>query len=333
MKKLYFDLETNGYKGCDKYSQRHKIIQIAVLEDASDDYITAYVNPGVKILPESTKIHGITEEDVRSAPKFKEVWLDIVKKYKIRQNDVCLIAHNCFGFDKVILVKELRDAGFDLKDYETLYFIDSLVYFRNYLNDDLKKQIHDSTTGYSKYNLNNLHKFFFKNNIDNAHDALGDVIALKKICKVCKIDWTSSCEVLSIDEFSRFNGDSINSLYGIGNHRAKLIKKFLGDDVERIGDFKNKFDDIEACEFFLRSKLKIIEDDVVLVLLSVVFGVNPFSLIDSGYPFVRFYYGRFGGEIPGYQFTTIHKLIEDSLFIKLKLGEKHARALKAYTHF
>ena len=68
---LFFDLETTGL---DVVSSR--VVQIAllqVLEDGSSREWETLVNPGVPIPPATTAIHGITDEDVKDAPRFEEI--------------------------------------------------------------------------------------------------------------------------------------------------------------------------------------------------------------------------------------------------------------------
>ena len=66
-----FDLETTGVQVA-----KDRIVEISILKvnpDASRESKTWLVNPGMPIPPETSAIHGITDEKVKDAPTFKEI--------------------------------------------------------------------------------------------------------------------------------------------------------------------------------------------------------------------------------------------------------------------
>ncbi len=76
------------------------------------------VDPGVPIPPASTAVHGITDEMVRDARAFPEVWADFQRLARGR----VVIGHN-IAFDLTILRAECERHG---RPWEDLVFIDTL---------------------------------------------------------------------------------------------------------------------------------------------------------------------------------------------------------------
>src|SRR5687767_9869430 len=75
-----FDLETTGTN-----ITQDRIIEIAVIKMMPNGEILRkadVLNPTIPILPESTAIHGIREEDVKGKPTFKEVAKDYIRFFE-----------------------------------------------------------------------------------------------------------------------------------------------------------------------------------------------------------------------------------------------------------
>jgi len=67
----FFDLETTGTN-----IAKDRIVEISVLKvhpNQNKESFTWRVNPTVPIPPETTKVHGISDEDVKDEPTFKEL--------------------------------------------------------------------------------------------------------------------------------------------------------------------------------------------------------------------------------------------------------------------
>ena len=68
---VFFDLETTGIN-----IVKDRIVEISyvkVFPNGKEETKTRRINPGMPIPPESTAIHGITDEDVKDCPTFKEI--------------------------------------------------------------------------------------------------------------------------------------------------------------------------------------------------------------------------------------------------------------------
>lgn len=163
---LYYDTETTGLK-----PDTDRIIEIAIYDADRDKSFCHFVNPGMPIPDESTKITGITDDMVKDAPSFKEVAEMMVE---FCEGEVVLIAHNNDGFDKHFLKAEFERAEVPLPKFP---YIDTLKWARKY-RPDLPK--------YSLQYLRELYGF----EANNAHRALDDVIIMKQVFEAMTGDLT-----------------------------------------------------------------------------------------------------------------------------------------------
>ncbi len=110
------DIETTGLSRA-----KSRIIQIAVVSfvagDASYTWST-YLNPGIPIPENATKVNNITNEMVASAPSFAHIMSDLER----RLNSNPLVSHN-LKYDTDILMAEFSKQGvswFPLYGYCTM---------------------------------------------------------------------------------------------------------------------------------------------------------------------------------------------------------------------
>jgi len=95
------DVETTGLK-----TATSKIIQITLIKYKSGlihEKFSTYVNPGVKIPPNVTKVNKITNKTVKHAPTFEHIKNDIIQFI----NYAPLVGHN-LSYDIAILENELE---------------------------------------------------------------------------------------------------------------------------------------------------------------------------------------------------------------------------------
>src|SRR3989339_669294 len=152
-KLIFFDTETTGNE------QKDFLCQIAY-KTAGDSFSNLY-KPEIKIPPEASAIHHITNKMVADKLSFKESGdLPKIKKLFEDKNSI-VVAHNA-PFDLIMIKKE----GIEPKK-----FICTLKLAR-YLDPEEK---------IGKYNLQYL-RYLLDFDIDaTAHDALGDVLVLEKL--------------------------------------------------------------------------------------------------------------------------------------------------------
>ncbi|MGP1363063.1 MAG: exonuclease domain-containing protein [Bacteroides sp.] len=155
---LFFDLETTGL---DVVSSR--IVQIAllqVLEDGSSREWETLVNPGVPIPPATTAIHGITDEDVKDAPKFEEI-AEALLPYFFNSD---LAGYNSTRFDVPMIVEEFARTGIKLD-----------------LTDHALLDAHLIFTQKEPRNLVAAYRYYCNAELFNAHSALADTRATAEV--------------------------------------------------------------------------------------------------------------------------------------------------------
>ena len=155
---VFFDLETTGIQvGSDR------IIEICLLKVAVNGEVSTLVhrvNPSMPIPPQSTEIHGITDEMVKDNPTFKELSAEIANFI----GDSDLAGYNSNKFDVPLLVEEFLRVGINF-DIQNRKLIDVQNIFHKMEPRTLKAA----------------YKFYCGKNLDNAHSAEADTMATYEI--------------------------------------------------------------------------------------------------------------------------------------------------------
>ncbi|MAQ57335.1 MAG: hypothetical protein CMA47_03860 [Euryarchaeota archaeon] len=102
---LGFDLETTGFD-----HRKDRIVQYALVGSDTDGRhinLQSLVNPRVKIPPETTRVHGITNDDVRGMGEFSEH----VNEISSLVDGSIIVGHNVLQFDWRFLEVECIRAG------------------------------------------------------------------------------------------------------------------------------------------------------------------------------------------------------------------------------
>ena len=86
------DTETTGL------GQRDQIVQVAVIDGTGEPLLLRLVRPTVPILPDASRVHGITAEAVRDAPAFPKVYAELAAVLQDRP----IVAYNA-EFDRKML--------------------------------------------------------------------------------------------------------------------------------------------------------------------------------------------------------------------------------------
>jgi DNA polymerase-3 subunit epsilon len=155
---VIIDLETTG-----TWVEKDKIIEIGMIKCETDGKITRYVkrvNPIIQIPPSVTRLVGITNEDVKDAPKFNEIAGDVLSYI----GDADLGGFNIERFDLPVLARELAEAGlnFDWRD-RAIY--------------DAQKIYHVN----ERRDLTAAYQFYCDKKLIDAHSALADAEATLEI--------------------------------------------------------------------------------------------------------------------------------------------------------
>jgi DNA polymerase-3 subunit epsilon len=215
---VIFDLETTGVNvGTDR------IVEISLLKlnvDGSRITKTWRINPGISIPPGATKIHGITDEDVKDKPRFAEVAGEI-RSFLDRCD---LSGYNVLKFDLPLLAEEFSRIGFDFSVEDR-----AIV--------DVQNIFHKM----EQRTLSAAYKFYCDKDLTNAHTAEGDTEA--------------TCEVLmaQLDRYEKLPTD-IPALhkFSMNNRNVDLAGRIIfnesGIEVFNFGKHKGK----PVAEIFLK---------------------------------------------------------------------------------
>lgn len=156
---VVFDLEATGLN-----KRMDRIVSIAMLRyepgGTEPKSICYFLNPTIPIPPESTEIHGITDEDVQEAPTFAEMADVLMRNFE--GADLC--GYNILGFDIPLLCEEFARVNrpFPLEGRRILDA--QRIFFRNEPRD-----------------LSAALRFFCGEAHEQAHDAMGDVNATVRV--------------------------------------------------------------------------------------------------------------------------------------------------------
>ena len=119
---IVFDLETTGLD-----LVRDRIIQISyikVLPGGKEQRENLLINPCKPIPQEVTELTGISNDDVKDAPSFKDVAQQLSEKMK----DCDFAGYNSNHFDIPMLAEEFLRAGIDF-DFSKCRLIDAQTIF------------------------------------------------------------------------------------------------------------------------------------------------------------------------------------------------------------
>lgn len=156
----FFDLETTGTN-----ISNDRIIEISVVKAMPNGEVitkTSKVNPQIPIPLETSLIHGIYDEDVASAPPFK----NMAKEYGKFLEGCDLAGFNIIRFDVPLLVEEFLRVGYNF-DVSTRRLVDAQKIFHMM----------------EKRTLSAAYKFYCGKDLTNAHSAEADTLATYEVLK------------------------------------------------------------------------------------------------------------------------------------------------------
>ncbi len=212
---IFFDLETTGI---DVAADR--IVEISYLKiypNGDEESKTMRVNPTIPIPAKVTAIHGITDEDVKDAPRFSEIAKNLVQVF-----EGCDFAgYNSNKFDLPLLAEELLRANIDI-DLKKRKFVDIQVIFH-------KKEQRTLSAAY---------KFYCDKDLTNAHAAEADTMATYEVLKAQLERYTDLPN--DVDELSKYSSHNRNAdflgriIYDDEDHEVFNFGKYKGQRVEEV---------------------------------------------------------------------------------------------------
>jgi DNA polymerase-3 subunit epsilon len=216
---VFLDLETTGIN-----VSSDRIVELALLKvtpDGAEEWMTAKVNPEIPIPPKSTAIHGISDDDVKDSPVFRDIADDIV----VFMEGADIAGYNAIKFDIPVLAEEFLRAGTDF-DIRKRRYVDIQVIFH-------KKEQRTLSAAYT---------FYCRKELENAHSSEADTAATYEILKA-QLDRYTDLEN-DIEKLARFSAYNNNvdfagriildendaEIFNFGKHKGKTVEKVFRDD-------------------------------------------------------------------------------------------------------
>ena len=216
---VFFDLETTGMN-----IASDRIVEISYLKifpDQREEVKTYLVNPGMPIPAEITAIHGISDDDVKDAPVFREIAQTLVNTF-----EGCDFAgYNSNKFDLPLLAEEFIRANVDF-DLKKRKFIDVMVIF-------YKKEQRTLSAAY---------KFYCEKEMTEAHSAEADTRATYEVLQ-SQLEMYGDLEN-DIDKLSEFSAhtrsvdfvgrivynDKDEEIFNFGKYKGQKVVSVLAKD-------------------------------------------------------------------------------------------------------
>ena len=225
---VFFDLETTGIDIV--HDRIVEISMVKVMPNGDEILKTRRINPGMPIPPESTAIHGITDDDVKDCPSFKE----IAKSLAAQIEGCDLAGFNSNRFDIPMLAEEFLRAGVDV-NLGRRKFVDVQTIFH-------KKEQRNLTAAY---------KFYCQKDLENAHSAEADTMATYEVLKA-QLDRYPDLEndINFLSQYSSFNknvdfagrmvyNEQGKEVINFGKYKGRLVEEVLKNDPGYYGWMMN----------------------------------------------------------------------------------------------
>ena len=212
---IFFDLETTGVN-----TSSDRIVEISlvkIMPDGEEITKTRRINPEMPIPAEATAVHGITDEDVKDCPTFRQV----AKSFKDFIEGCDFGGFNSNRFDLPVLAEEFIRAGVD-------------VNFKNRRYIDVQNIFHKK----EERTLVAAYRFYCGKELHEAHSAQADTMATYEVLQA-QLDHYEDLEN-SVEFLSQFSsrGETADLAGRIGyNEKGEEIftfGKYRGQSVEAI---------------------------------------------------------------------------------------------------
>lgn len=216
---VFFDLETTGID-----ITKDRIVEISyvkVFPNGKEESKTMRINPERPIPPESTAIHGITDDDVKDCPTFKAV-----AKTLAAQIEGCdLAGYNSNRFDIPFLAEEFLRADVNI-DLNRRKFVDVQTIFHKM----------------EQRTLSAAYKFYCNKTLENAHTAAADTMATYEVLQA-QLDRYPELQndIAFLSDFSSYNNnvdfagrmiynDKKEEVFNFGKFKGRLVEDVLKNE-------------------------------------------------------------------------------------------------------
>lgn len=218
---VFFDLETTGINVA-----KDRIVEISVLKifpNGNEEQKTMRVNPEMHIPEESSKIHGIYDEDIKDSPVFKSIAKELA-----RYIEGCdLGGYNSNRFDIPLLAEEFLRAETDF-DMSRRKFVDVQTIFHKM----------------EQRTLSAAYRFYCDKSLEDAHSAAADTVATYEVLKA-QLDRYGDKLENSIDFLSKFSTQNRNvdfvgfiiyddkdvEVFNFGKYKGVPVEKVLKEQL------------------------------------------------------------------------------------------------------
>lgn len=207
----FIDLETTGVN-----VSSDRIVEISILKalpDGTNEVFTKRVNPQMPIPAGATKIHGISDEDIKDAPIFKNIANEILRF--IGNSDFA--GYNSTKFDIPLLAEEFLRVGIDF-DVKGRKFVDVQNIFHKM----------------EQRTLSAAYRFYCNKEIEKAHSAEADIKATYEVLLA---------QIQRYSEALQNNVDHLHDFSAKNNHvdlAGRIILNENGEEVFNFGKHKDK---------------------------------------------------------------------------------------------
>ena len=215
----FLDLETTGLN-----ITSDRIVELSVLKihpNGKEEWMSTRVNPEMPIPSKTTAIHGITNEDVATAPLFKE----IAKSLASFLEGCDLAGYNAIKFDIPVLAEEFLRTSIDF-NFRKRKYIDVQVIFH-------KKE---------QRTLHAAYQFYCRKELIDAHSSKADTAATYEVLK-SQLDRYTDLEndVEKLADFSSFNSnvdfagriildEKGVEIFNFGKHKGKVVEAVFREE-------------------------------------------------------------------------------------------------------
>ena len=217
---VIFDIETTGLN-----ITQDRIIEISYIKvypDHRQEKECLRINPGMPIPKESTKIHHITDDDVRDCPSFEQLAQQLFQVF----NGCDIAGFNSNMFDIPVLDEEFNRVGIDF-DWSKCHFIDAQTIFH-------KKEKRDLAAACM---------FYCGHEMENHHSSMADTqttydvlcAQLERYEDLGQKDVAQLSEYSSHSKFADLKGFIIyneknQEVVNFGKHKGKVLEEVLLSD-------------------------------------------------------------------------------------------------------
>jgi DNA polymerase-3 subunit epsilon len=207
---IFFDLETTGVD-----TSKDRIVEISMVKiepDGTKQVKTRRINPEMHIPEEATAVHGITDDDVKDEPTFKQ----IAKSLSHFIEGCDFGGFNSNRFDLPVLVEEFMRAGVDV-DFKRRKYIDVQNIFH-------KKEPRTLVAAY---------RLYCDKDLENAHSAEADTLATYEVLEA------------QIERYGDI-GNTVEELSAFSSHgevvdfAGRMALNDKGEEIFTFGKYKGR---------------------------------------------------------------------------------------------